>query len=253
MPFCPVCKCEYREGFKMCSDCKVELVDVLSKESNLKIVPKSNTDNSSEEVSLDDVFDEKVIENLDLSSEEVQELIDNPPSEEDVAALKNFIIKQRRIADESNEYISSKDKASEHKSTGIMLIVIGILGIVVLLLCLFGVIPYNFSVFSYVIFGLLVLFFLMFVYFGISSIFKSKELEIKSEEESKITTEFEKWFDVNITKELIDDGLSIDEDSENAYFVRHAKVTSIIAKNYPDLDEGYIDKLFDDKYDEIFE
>ena len=27
--FCPNCKCEYREGFKYCSDCKVELVNEL--------------------------------------------------------------------------------------------------------------------------------------------------------------------------------------------------------------------------------
>lgn len=26
MPFCPVCKAEYREGFYRCSDCEVELV-----------------------------------------------------------------------------------------------------------------------------------------------------------------------------------------------------------------------------------
>lgn len=29
MPWCPVCKNEYREGFTVCADCKVELVDSL--------------------------------------------------------------------------------------------------------------------------------------------------------------------------------------------------------------------------------
>ncbi|MBU3183616.1 putative signal transducing protein [Clostridium estertheticum] len=27
--FCPKCKCEYREGFNFCSDCKIELVEKL--------------------------------------------------------------------------------------------------------------------------------------------------------------------------------------------------------------------------------
>lgn len=27
--FCPRCKCEYREGFKICSDCSVQLVEEL--------------------------------------------------------------------------------------------------------------------------------------------------------------------------------------------------------------------------------
>lgn len=30
--FCPKCKCEYREGFNFCSDCKIELVEHLPSE-----------------------------------------------------------------------------------------------------------------------------------------------------------------------------------------------------------------------------
>ena len=30
--FCPKCKCEYREGFNFCSDCKIELVEKLPSE-----------------------------------------------------------------------------------------------------------------------------------------------------------------------------------------------------------------------------
>ncbi|MFT5875495.1 MAG: hypothetical protein ACI8WT_004488 [Clostridium sp.] len=30
--FCPKCKCEYREGFNFCADCKIELVEELPSE-----------------------------------------------------------------------------------------------------------------------------------------------------------------------------------------------------------------------------
>lgn len=30
--YCPVCRCEYREGFTVCSDCQVELVSELPPE-----------------------------------------------------------------------------------------------------------------------------------------------------------------------------------------------------------------------------
>lgn len=30
--FCPKCKCEYREGFDFCSDCKLQLVEELTSE-----------------------------------------------------------------------------------------------------------------------------------------------------------------------------------------------------------------------------
>ena len=32
MPWCPVCKNEYREGIKLCAECKVELVERLEDE-----------------------------------------------------------------------------------------------------------------------------------------------------------------------------------------------------------------------------
>lgn len=36
MPYCPECKCEYREGFSMCSDCRVDLVQVLEEKAQSK-------------------------------------------------------------------------------------------------------------------------------------------------------------------------------------------------------------------------
>ena len=40
MPVCPRCKCEYREGFKVCADCGVELVDELPEENDLIKIPE---------------------------------------------------------------------------------------------------------------------------------------------------------------------------------------------------------------------
>ena len=37
MAWCPVCKCEYKQGISKCADCKVELVDVL--EENMDVSP----------------------------------------------------------------------------------------------------------------------------------------------------------------------------------------------------------------------
>ena len=33
--FCPKCKCEYREGFDFCSDCKIQLVEELPIEESV--------------------------------------------------------------------------------------------------------------------------------------------------------------------------------------------------------------------------
>lgn len=35
MPFCPVCQCEFREGFTRCNTCEADLVECLSEEALL--------------------------------------------------------------------------------------------------------------------------------------------------------------------------------------------------------------------------
>ena len=44
MPWCPVCKNEYREGIKICADCNVELVDKLEDPDEVEIVELVSTE-----------------------------------------------------------------------------------------------------------------------------------------------------------------------------------------------------------------
>ena len=45
MPWCPICKTEYREGFSRCSDCEVDLVEEI-KEDVIRL--KQDEDNSQQ-------------------------------------------------------------------------------------------------------------------------------------------------------------------------------------------------------------
>lgn len=36
--FCPKCRAEYREGFSVCSDCEIDLVEVLPEEEGPKFI-----------------------------------------------------------------------------------------------------------------------------------------------------------------------------------------------------------------------
>jgi hypothetical protein len=58
--FCPVCKTEYRKGFNSCSDCHIELVDVLP----LNDSPKSFSVLWSGEST---VFQDKLLQELELA------------------------------------------------------------------------------------------------------------------------------------------------------------------------------------------
>ena len=44
--FCPICKAEYREGFQICDDCNVSLVEELPPDPETEFVPVSTAKNS---------------------------------------------------------------------------------------------------------------------------------------------------------------------------------------------------------------
>ncbi len=46
MPYCPKCKAEYREGFRVCIDCKVELVSELPQEETVEL-PEGQVDDQA--------------------------------------------------------------------------------------------------------------------------------------------------------------------------------------------------------------
>lgn len=41
MPWCPKCKCEYREGFTICADCDEDLVEELQPEAEIELNEQS--------------------------------------------------------------------------------------------------------------------------------------------------------------------------------------------------------------------
>lgn len=257
MAFCPKCKHEYREGFTFCSDCKVNLVESLEsiKEFEEKITEEAEAfeQKAEENMSMVDLIDENVLQNLDLDEDKMKKIMENPPTKEEVENLKKFIIAQRKLENNNKEYVSSSEKAKDNKSTGIFLLVLGILGIAFVVLILVGVIPYHISgLFSYIMFGVLIVFFGFFVYFGISSLLKVKELKAKIEDEEASNNEFEEWFKNTISKSLIDGNNNFEGDPENAYFVRHARTVILAKKQFPDINEAYVDEYFDEQYDIIF-
>lgn len=254
MPFCPKCKVEYRKGFTMCSDCKIELVDSLDNIREETIVePKIKTDHAN--IGLTDIFGGVVIE--DYTEEQPVPVTQNM-TEEELEEYKKFLYaKQQELNETPDDYATKAEKASDYKSTGIMLIVMGALGIVILVLFFFDLIPFLTSsktVISYVIYGILFCFFGLFIYWGISSYRKHSEMAVEAVKEEKDLVEFRDWFKDNIKKDTIDDGLNISDDSQNNYFLRYNKIKILIKEKFDNkINDTYLDNYIDDNYEDIFQ
>ena len=262
MPFCPKCKTEYRDGFTICADCKIPLVSSLEK-ADIKEISESSY-SVDEEVFGDSALSEAVsvsekdFSNLKLvSDEDEEETLDltpeDEPTEEEAEKIKAEAV--RRIAYKpSKEYVSKDEKASELLSSGFMLTILGILGVTFIVLLMLGVFPFKVrGLVSYIIDGILALFFASFIYFGINSFFRYSKVKKEASAESEENKEFEEWFRNKFTKEFVDSDLAITEDEHNNYLLRNAKIRYFIAQEYPDMDEDYLDSFIDKVYEEIFE
>lgn len=260
MPFCPKCKSEYREGFTMCADCKVPLVASLDGKQKPADVPDSSYFMSFEDYSRladAEVMDsENDINTVEISDDVVPAYERNAkePSPEQIEKIKAEMMRQRMAEKKEDEFVSKKDKAGEYKSSGIMLLIMGLLGCTFIALLMLGVFPFKVNgLVSYIIDGILFLFFGMFVYFGINSLVTYKSLKVDANTENKEIEEFENWFKATITKQFIDSDLEITEDEQTNFFKRNAKIKFLISQNYPEVSDSLADLYIDKYYGDIFE
>lgn len=263
MPFCPKCKSEYREGFTMCADCKVPLVASLDgKKAPVQSsdVPDESYFMSFEEYSRladsDVISSDEDVNTVEISDgdEITYEGKKKEPTPEEIEKIKAEMMRQRMAQKKEEEFVPKKDKAGEYLSSGIMLLVMGVLGCVFIALLMLGVFPFKVrGIVSYIIDGIMFLFFGLFIYFGINAIVTYKSLKVESKAENNEIEEFEAWFKTTITKQFIDSDLEITEDEQTNFFKRNAKIKYLISQNYPSVSESLADLYIDKYYGDIFE
>ena len=208
MPWCPICKNEYREGIKLCAECKVELVDHLE-------------DGKEQDAGLEE--------------------------QEKLARLRAMIAAASDEQDEEipeeipvyHAYQNSAAKAEDNRTSAYTLLFVGIVGFILVILIFVGVIPIyrNTSTTKYLICGVMGAMFILFIVFGIVSMRNSKILLVKAKSENSLLSELTKWCEENLSAETIDQGLFEEElAEEQKYFKRADKMKKIISDKFMNLD-----------------
>lgn len=148
---------------------------------------------------------------------------------------------------------NSKAKGQEYKSTGVMLIIVGLIGIVIDILMLTGhfVITFTGSG-KYMSAGVMGALFLAFMIFGVSSLKSADRLLTKGDEEESLEIKIDSWVKENLTKDSIDEEEDLsDVDESVAYFKRTEIMKNKILENFK-IEEGLLEELIEKYYDEIF-
>lgn len=238
MPWCPVCKNEYKDGYTLCADCGAELVDFLSEET-------IDENNSADDIVLDG-FDQKD-DDLTQIYDEIEE------TRLDLEEFKNL-----KKAEPLKPFVKASERAENYKSSAFALLFVGIIGIIFLVLSYLKVIPINLAAninaLFYVVMGFM---FIAFIFIGIKTMSSAKAIAQTADDEDKLTEDIYTYFKMSCSATSIDE-IAFTEDSallseEEKFFPRSNTIKRIIIDKFGQLDEAYLTELTESVYSSIFE
>lgn len=277
MPWCPVCKNEYKEGILRCADCNVDLVEQLAEETKaiyfgeLKKLERINSflkENGIESGKITFEQEEQVYELAVLESEhkKASRILGVFLKEESKNAGSHTEDEKEGEAEAEPKkqepaavYVDKKYRADEYKTSAYTLFFVGVLGIVFLICVAFGIVPVfhlgtTTKIMMYVVLGAL---FLVFLGFGIYSMKAYKKILAESQEEENLIEKIEAYLNKTLTKEAVEALLAEkeaeSENQEDMYFEVTAVIEAEMKKAFPDLDEALLEKLTEDHYTRLYE
>lgn len=271
MPWCPVCKNEYKEGITHCVDCHVDLVEALTEERKPVYFGEKE---KLEKINA--FFQENGVESgtilLDESENELELSVLESDVKKALKILGIFLTEEKKASEQSGEdlkkeekkeesvkvYVNKKEKAMEYKTSAYTLFLVGILGIVCLICIGLGILPIHLTattkIMMYVVLGGM---FVLFLVFGVLSVKSYKRLLSESDTEEDTIRKVQDYLEKSLTREVMESYLGGEQEekinSEAMYFERTEIIEKEIKQNFPNLEESLIAKLTDDYYVKLYE
>lgn len=281
MPWCPVCKNEYREGYTHCNDCDVDLVDSLEEGPRALIAGAEYDMNRMAE--LLQSKDVECFVRPGQRKDEFELYVTEEHAERATAYLQSYVQtmmqqqeKERRAAmgmdvdaedgadtetpeeqqapERAALYEDKNNKAEDAKSSAVALLLVGGLGLVFIVLLMLDYLPIHlFGLGKYLVSGIMAAMFLVFIAMGFSSIKTYKKYLGIAEEEQKNIEQIMELLAQHVSKEVIDTKLAGEpEEMPQIYYSRLAVIKEFLEAHYGGLEPALLEKLADDWYEELY-
>lgn len=281
MPWCPVCKNEYREGYTHCNDCDVDLVDSLEEGPRALIAGTEYDMNRMAE--LLQSKDVECFVRPGQRKDEFELYVTEEHAERATAYLQSYVQammqqqeKERRAAmgmdvdaedgadtetpeeqqtpERAALYEDKNNKAEDAKSSAVALLLVGGLGLVFIVLLMLDYLPIHlFGLGKYLVSGIMAAMFLVFIAMGFSSIKTYKKYLDIAEEEKKNIEQIMELLAQHMSKEVIDTKLAGEpEEMPQIYYSRLAVIKEFLEAHYGGLEPALLEKLADDWYEELY-
>ena len=142
------------------------------------------------------------------------------------------------------------EKYNDYRGTFFIFLFMGIAGLIFVILNITEVLTLLYGIFPNTIMGAL---FLFFIYVGISTGIKAKQLRYEIEEENQLTEKINSWLSKNITKEFLSSISNKDISVELDYIKKAETIRDMLLKEFGDLNPDYLDRLIEEYYSENFD
>ena len=148
----------------------------------------------------------------------------------------------------AKQYIEPEKRYEDQRSTGIVFLAMGIIGIIVTILCWLDVLRFPLNTFQLLI---LLLAFICCTFIGIWSFKRASEIAKTITSENSQVAAMRQWIMENRDDFCVSDlaGLSGSE----AYFQREQDIHDAILAQFPDIDESLLELFVEETYQALFE
>lgn len=221
MPWCPVCKNEYREGYTRCKLCDVELLDSLENASSAS---------AGDACCMNDRTEFQITnERMDAS-----------------------------FTEQEDTYIDKSQKAEDYRSSAMALILVGGVGLISLILLLLDILPIHIYGVSKLTSGLVLgALYICFLIMGIHSWKLHKKFISIAGQEKEQMEQMLSFLQSSYTSEKLDAMLlgtgeqQLDEMS--MYFSRIEMIKTLLHEKFPEQNRVMLEKIADDWYTSQFD
>ena len=151
-------------------------------------------------------------------------------------------------------YVSKESKKEETKSTAYSFLLVSVFGFIALILFATAVLPVHVAdymkIMLCIVMGVMLLIFFV---IGIVSLRQLKTLGTQAEKENDLSSEIISWFTSTYSAKDIDESMDEEVFDQDLYFKRYEIMTRFLSKQYPDLEETFLDHLVEELYGKLFE
>lgn len=220
--------------------------DIRSNELQTDDVDEDSSDDISLETDDDlEAYETEVADNA-IEADEIDNASEDnleDSLDEEKSAIKSLL-------SDSGSYVMKSEKYKDYVSTQYVFILLGIAGIIFVILNLMEILTLLNGLYPNIIMGAL---FLFFIYIGISTGRKAKELKLDIDEETKLTDKINEWLHNTVTEEFLTSISNTKLSEELDYINKSNTIRDMLIIEFGDQDPSYLDRLIEEFYSKSFD